>query len=65
MHGCRDEVLAHVRRKLVGEEMPTVEDLVRRSVARSLAEKPWCVSCCDAARDILTLWTMIKEKVIS
>lgn len=65
MQRCRDEVLADVRWKLVGEEMPTVEDLVRRSVARSLAEKPWCASCCDVTRDILKLGTVIKEKVIS
>ncbi|KAM5536669.1 hypothetical protein V8D89_009764 [Ganoderma adspersum] len=65
MRECRNEVLADVRRKLVAQEMPTVEELMQRSVAPTLTEKPWCAGCSDVARDIVRLGATLREKMIS
>ncbi|PIL24749.1 hypothetical protein GSI_12635 [Ganoderma sinense ZZ0214-1] len=61
---CRDEVVADVRRRLVVQEMPTVEELVRRSVVQTLKEKPWCAACSDIAWDIVRLGTTFRERMV-
>ena len=55
LHGRRDELLAELRQKPSAQDMPTVEELMRRSVAPTLSEKPWCTCCFNVAQDIVKL----------
>ena len=62
---CRNEVLADVRRRLVAQDMPSVAELMRRSVAPTLTEKPWCTCCFPVAQDIVRLGTVFRQGMIS
>ncbi len=65
MQECRNEVLADIRRRLVAQDMPTVEALMRRSVAPTLTEKPWCACCSDVVQDIVRLGTTLRQGMMS
>ena len=61
----RNDVLAELHRRPCAQDMPTVEELMRRSVAPSLSEKPWCACCFNVAQDIVRLGTVFRQGMLS
>ncbi|KAI1790310.1 hypothetical protein LXA43DRAFT_519570 [Ganoderma leucocontextum] len=61
----RDDMLTELRRRPSAQDMPTVEELMRRSVALSLSEKPWCACCFNVAQDIVRLGTVFRQGMVS